>query len=65
MSFKVTVVIECDEKQEICQHLDKLKKDIQSEIKRFPDKFDQNTETLVFDSNNCYGEHRCSVEILD
>lgn len=32
--MKVTIVIECDEYNEICQHLDKIRKDMVKSIKK-------------------------------
>ena len=68
MAFKVTIIIECDEPNEIVQHLDKLKKDIKADVKRHPDKYDDLTvynDPIRFEDSNCYGEHDCSISVLD
>ena len=60
--MKVTVVIECDEYNEICQHLDKIRKDIKKSIVK------GTIETVpldFFDDNNCYGTHTVTISLED
>lgn len=56
--MKVTIEIECDEDNEIAQHLDKLRKDFIKAIKK-----GQIAEGFTLVDNNCYGNH--SVEVTD
>lgn len=54
--MKVTIEIECDEDNEIAQHLDKLKKDF---IKAA--KANKITENFAVEDDNCYGSHTAIV----
>lgn len=65
MGLRVTVVIECDEANEIVQHLDHLKKEIRKEYTKHPEIFDKTGFIKSFTDNNCYGEHQCNIESID
>lgn len=54
--MKVNIIIECDEDNEIAQHLDKIRKDFIKAIKK-----GLITENFALEDNNCYGEHSAIV----
>lgn len=58
--MKVTIIIECDEYNEICQHLDKIRKDMIKSIKKGTIESDSGDQ---FYDDNCYGEHSVEIDI--
>jgi len=60
--MKVTIEIECDEYNEICQHLDKIRKDMIKSIKK--DTIEKDKGEQFYD-NNCYGTHTVVIDIED
>ena len=58
--MKVTIIIECDEYNDICQHLDKIRKDMIRSIKKGTIESDKGEQ---FSDNNCYGEHHVEIDL--
>ncbi len=54
--MRAVIVIDCDEDNEIAQHLDKLRKDFTKAAKQ-----QKITENFALEDNNCYGNHAAIV----
>lgn len=65
MGYKVNIEIECDEPNEICQHLSKIKSDLIKVIKQKNSGLDLDDRLIKvnFDDNNCYGDHTVKITI--
>lgn len=62
MGFKVFIEIECEESNEIIQHLNKIKSDLTKEIKKKTSISDEDRLPLVdLYDNNCYGTHEVKI----
>jgi len=62
--IKVEIVIECDEANEIVQHLSVLKSQFIKEIKKKNSGMDlpERLNSLVIEDSNCYGEHKATIK---
>lgn len=58
--MKVTIIIECDEYNEICQHLDKIRKDVKKAIQKGIIESDSGES---FYDDNCCGEHSVEIDL--
>lgn len=62
--MKAIIVIECDEDNEVIQHLTVITKQLKKAIlnrRKDPEEFDD----LIVTDNNCYGSHMATVHYED
>lgn len=62
--MKVTIVIECDDEQDLFMHLSVIRQSLKNQSKKMENGFNgmRENEKISFDDSNCYGSHSVIME---
>lgn len=64
-NMKAIIVIECDEDNEVIQHISEIRKQLKREILKRRKNAPDDISDMVVTDDNCYGSHMATVEYAD